>query len=224
MNKLIRSGMRSPSAHGDTTRQHILEVAGQLFAEHGYDATTSKQVCTEAQVNLAGVNYHFGSREGLYTAVLVEAHRRLLSREALTAIADGANDARSKLGQVIDGLVGGMGRDGWHLRVFMRELIAPSPSLDTLMLVEVAPKLAIVKAVLAQAAGLPQDDPRLPPCFLSTFAPCMMLLIANKTVLRRFMADFWQDPAALAHHLKTFAFAGLDAVARLGQNGESRWP
>lgn len=207
-----RSSIRANSAHGDATRQHMLDVAGPLFAEHGYEATTSKRVCEAAGVNLAGVNYHFGSREGLYAAVLVEAHRRLLSREALADIAAGAGAARAKLGQVIDTLVGGMGREGWHLRVFMRELIAPSAALDAVLLTEVAPKLAIVKRLLSEATGLAPDDARLPRCFLSAFAPCMMLLVANKTVLSRVMADFWQDPAALAHHLKTFALAGLDAI------------
>ncbi|MET3133663.1 AcrR family transcriptional regulator [Oxalobacteraceae bacterium GrIS 1.11] len=209
-----RASTRSPSSHGDATRQHILEVAGSLFADGGYAATTSKQVCTAAQVNLAGVNYHFGGREGLYAAVLVEAHHRLLSREALSAIAAGPGDARAKLGQVIDGLIQGMGRDGWHLRVFMRELISPSPALDSAMLIEIGPKLGIVKLLLAEAAGMALEDARLPRCFLSIFAPCMMLLIANRGTLSRVMADFWQEPAALALHLKTFAFAGLDAIAR----------
>lgn len=208
-----RSSIRANSAHGDATRQHMLDVAGPLFAEYGYDATTSKRVCEAAGVNQAGVNYHFGGREGLYAAVLVEAHRRLLSREALADIAAGAGDARAKLGQVIDGLIGGMGREGWHLRVFMRELIAPSAALDAMLLDEVMPKLAIVNSLLAEATGLAADDPRLPRCFLSAFAPCIMLLVANKAVLSRVMADFWQDPAALACHLKTFALAGLAAIA-----------
>ncbi|HAT31637.1 MAG TPA: DUF1956 domain-containing protein [Janthinobacterium sp.] len=209
-----RTSIRVPSAHGDATRQHILEVAGRLYADGGRDSVTSKQVCTAAAVNLAGVNYHFGSREGLYTAVLVEAHRRLFSRAALSAIADGAGDARAKLGQVIDTLVGGIGQDGWHLRVFVRELISPSPALDTMILVEAGPKLAILKSLLAEAMGLEADDVRLARCFLSTFAPCMMLLIANKSVLGRVMGQLWQDPPALARHLKTFAFAGLDAAVR----------
>lgn len=199
-------------AHGDATRQHILEVAGRLYAEHGCKATTSKQVCTAAQVNLASVNYHFGSREGLYGAVLVEAHRRLLSREALSAIADGAGDARAKLGQIIDGLVAGMGGEGWHLRVFMRELVAPSAALDAMILSEALPKLSIIKTVLAAASRLGAQDPRLTRCFLSTFAPCMMLLIADRAVLQRIMPGIWQDPQALASHLKTFALAGLDAI------------
>lgn len=208
-----RASIRANSAHGDATRQHMLDVAGPLFAEHGYDATTSKRVCEAAGVNLAGVNYHFGGREGLYAAVLVEAHRRLLSREALADIAAGAGDARARLGQVIDALVGGMGREGWHLRVFMRELIAPSAALDAALLDEVMPKLSIVNGLLAEATGLAPDDPRLARCFLSAFAPCMILLVANKAVLSRVMADFWQDPAALAGHLKTFALAGLAAIA-----------
>lgn len=209
---LARADRRAPRPHGAATRLHILEMAGRLFAEHGA-ATTSKQVCTAAQVNLAAVNYHFGHRAGLYAAVLLEAHHRLLSLEALNAIAAGAGDARAKLGQVIDGLLDGIGQDGWPLRVFVRELLSPSPALAPLLRAEVCPKLLILKRVLAEAAGLAPDDARLPRCLLSCFAPCMLLLLADPTLLRCTLAGLRQDPPDLARHLKTFAFAGLDAVA-----------
>lgn len=48
------------------TRIRILEAAAAIFAEHGYSATTIRQICSRAQVNLAAVNYHFGGKEGLY--------------------------------------------------------------------------------------------------------------------------------------------------------------
>ena len=61
---------RGKRGDGDLTRARILESAGQLAAECGYANMTSKQVCERAHVNMAAVNYHFGSREGLYAAVL----------------------------------------------------------------------------------------------------------------------------------------------------------
>ncbi len=47
------------------TKTRILDTAEQLFAEKGYAATSIRNITTEAGVNLASVNYHFGSKETL---------------------------------------------------------------------------------------------------------------------------------------------------------------
>ncbi|UCF66752.1 MAG: TetR family transcriptional regulator [Acidobacteriota bacterium] len=51
------------------TSQRILDVAEQLFAEHGFDATSLRAITKEAGVNLAAVHYHFGSKEALVEQV-----------------------------------------------------------------------------------------------------------------------------------------------------------
>ena len=43
------------------TRARILDAAERLFMAHGYDGTSMRQITGEAGVNLAAVNYHFGS-------------------------------------------------------------------------------------------------------------------------------------------------------------------
>ena len=53
------------------TKSTILDVAEQRFADQGFAATSLRQVTTDAGVNLAAVNYHFGSKEGLVKAVLM---------------------------------------------------------------------------------------------------------------------------------------------------------
>ena len=53
------------------TKQRILDAAEELFAREGYAATSLRRVTELAGVNLAGVNYHFGSKEGLLEAVIV---------------------------------------------------------------------------------------------------------------------------------------------------------
>jgi AcrR family transcriptional regulator len=47
------------------TKQKILNTAEQLFGEHGYDATSLRQIISAASVNLAAIHYHFGSKEEL---------------------------------------------------------------------------------------------------------------------------------------------------------------
>ena len=47
------------------TRARILDVAEQLFAEHGVGETTIRMITEAAHVNVAAVNYHFGGKDKL---------------------------------------------------------------------------------------------------------------------------------------------------------------
>jgi AcrR family transcriptional regulator len=52
------------------TKTRILDAAERLFVEHGFEATSLRSLTTAAEVNLAAVHYHFGSKEELFQAVL----------------------------------------------------------------------------------------------------------------------------------------------------------
>src|SRR6185312_11029386 len=75
------SRMRPPRASGrpiaivntrssGATKDRILDAAEALFMEHGFEATSLRAITTAAGVNLAAVNYHFGSKEELFQSVL----------------------------------------------------------------------------------------------------------------------------------------------------------
>src|SRR5437879_10314950 len=57
--------MKQPSA----TRSRILDVAEALFGERGLDRVSIRDITRKARVNLAAINYHFGSKEDLIAAV-----------------------------------------------------------------------------------------------------------------------------------------------------------
>src|SRR6058998_1049074 len=60
------SSSRAPAA----TKQRILDTAESLFMEHGFEATSLRSITAAAGVNLAAVNYHFGSKDELFQSVL----------------------------------------------------------------------------------------------------------------------------------------------------------
>jgi AcrR family transcriptional regulator len=53
------------------TKQKILDAAEKLFGENGYAATSLRHIISEAQVNLAAIHYHFGSKEDLLDQVIM---------------------------------------------------------------------------------------------------------------------------------------------------------
>lgn len=52
------------------TKTQIIEAAESLFAMQGYQQTSMREITAKAEVNLASVNYHFGSKNNLIQAVL----------------------------------------------------------------------------------------------------------------------------------------------------------
>jgi AcrR family transcriptional regulator len=90
------------------TKLTILDAAERLFADHGFAATSLRNIISDAEVNLAAVHYHFGSKEALIKAVL---DRRIipLNLERLRLLdlaeADGSN-ASDYLERIIEALIG----------------------------------------------------------------------------------------------------------------------
>src|SRR5689334_2358287 len=64
-----RRSVPQDAASADT-KTRILDAAEAQFMEHGFEATSLRGLTSAAGVNLAAVNYHFGSKEELFQAVL----------------------------------------------------------------------------------------------------------------------------------------------------------
>ncbi|MBE0615681.1 MAG: TetR family transcriptional regulator [Burkholderiales bacterium] len=91
------------------TRARILDAAESLFTEHGLEATTLRQITGAAAVNLAAVNYHFGSKEELIREVFRRRltwlnQRRLLELDSLEKAAGGKPIKPSQILEVFFGV------------------------------------------------------------------------------------------------------------------------
>lgn len=64
------SAASTKESSGSATRRRLLEAAEQLFSEQGFDRVSVRDITERAQANVAAVNYHFGSREGLVEQVI----------------------------------------------------------------------------------------------------------------------------------------------------------
>lgn len=212
---LMTKGTRALRSDGEVTRDRILVAAGELFAVTGFAETTNKAVAARAGVDLASINYHFGSRGGLYQAVLAEAHRHVLDLADLQLLQRSGLSPEDKLRTLLCQLVESLSDmdKGWYLSVLLTEIMNPSSHLQLLMQTEVGPKVVQIKSILGDITGIPPEDPAILRCLMSVAAPVLALLIGR----RRFMGpldSLCKTPdEMLASHLFTFSLAGLRAVA-----------
>ena len=211
----MTKAVRAQRSDGGATYGRILEAAGELFASTGFAETTSKMIAAQAEVDLASINYHFGSRNSLYQAVLVEAHNRFVSVESLQHLAASDLPARRKLKMLIAGLVESATVDqGWHARVLSREMLSPSSHLQVLLKKEFAGKIHNVLAVLAEITAIPSGDPALLRCLISVMAPCAMLLVIGRNASPVADNVRHMPRATLVDHLYRFALGGLEAIGQ----------
>ena len=83
-----------------STKERIISAAEDLFAQFGFSGTSLRQVTTHAEVNIAAVNYHFGSKENLVNEVF---RRRLdeLSEKRLRALRVALTDRPGELDPIL---------------------------------------------------------------------------------------------------------------------------
>ena len=70
----------SAAAQGDT-KSRLLEAATELFSRDGFEGASTRAIGSLAGVNIATLAYHFGSKEGLYEAVLAQIYEEILALE-----------------------------------------------------------------------------------------------------------------------------------------------
>src|SRR5262245_57738178 len=111
------------------TREKIIKAASRAVARNGYDGASIRTIVAAADVNQAAINYHFGSKDGLYRAVLQAALLALMNDDgarpgegALSREAALRRFLRQQLRPMISG-----DELSAYVRIFSWETLKPSP-------------------------------------------------------------------------------------------------
>ncbi len=115
------------SVREDDAKQRLVAAAGPVFAKHGFDRATVREICREAGVNIAAVGYHFGDKFGLYREVIRTIRGRCQASHSFPPPVGLA--ARDELHHHVSMMLRQMlsGDDsGWEAQLMMREMNHPT--------------------------------------------------------------------------------------------------
>ncbi len=131
-------------------KQHIIEAAIDLFAQKGFEGTSIRDLAAKADVNVAMVNYYFGSKDKLFEA-LVEMKagsargilEELLKDKAMTSI--------EKIDRIIDSYIERLFHNRKFHRVLHQELImGQRESLQESIANILMPNSNAIKSIIAE--------------------------------------------------------------------------
>ena len=166
----LRSATNAEAARGPgATRDRILAAAERLFMDHGFEATSLRMITAEASVNLAAVNYHFGSKERLVEEVFRRRlsglnAERLRTLDALETAARGAPLAPEKIIEAFFGSALRMSQDVEHggrtfIRLLGRAYTEPARFIRDFLAREYAEVLRRFRGALVKSLPhLPSDE------------------------------------------------------------------
>jgi TetR/AcrR family transcriptional regulator, regulator of cefoperazone and chloramphenicol sensitivity len=210
-----RTDERRPS-----TRRHLLEAAGEVFAEKGVERATAKEISERAQTNTAAVNYYFGGIDGLYAAVLEEARNSIFSDHTIAKAIEGKTSPKAKLEAIFHAVFQtllGPASSSWVLRVLGRDMVTPTPASLAAKAKLILPRARILRRFVGDFVGLPEDHPRVALACVSLLAPFCMLVVADRHRMTRELPSLALGPdnaPDVARHMAQFALAGLEGLRR----------
>lgn len=203
-----------------SVKQRIIDAAGDVFGRMGFKAATIREICRAAGVNVASINYHFGSKKELYRTVVTDLLARTFSRYPVDEGIDAQSSPEARLRAFVhgalrrllspDGLSGYPGKG----QLIAKEMADPSPFLDDLVDEFIRPTAAVLSAIIAEILGPQAPMQIVLRCQISVIGQCFHYALARPIVSRLAAVDF-SDAAimdALTDHITRFSLAGIQSI------------
>ncbi|OIQ50761.1 HTH-type transcriptional repressor NicS [Pseudodesulfovibrio hydrargyri] len=200
------------------TKKALLLAAMEVFADKGFDSATVRDICGLAKANVAAVNYHYGSKDGLYAAVLEEIFPK---GEEWISDEDHNLPAEERLHRFVRGLAEEIytqstGQIAQKWAIFLREMAKPSHNLDLIVQHQVQPRANELRDILTLLLGPGAPDQTLAYCSSNIWA-LMLDHLLTQPILDRLTPhrpNLGLDVQDFVDHVFHFALGGINSVKK----------
>ena len=202
------------SGRDDGTRERLLRVAGETFAEKGFRATTVREVCERARANVAAVSYHFGGKDELYKQVLDSVFAYAMGRYPPDLGQDEARTPRERLFAFVRSFLLRMldpEKPVWHRKLMARERAEPSPAMRHAIGKGIRKGRRLLHEILTEALGPNAAEECVDHCIASVVGQCLFYhrgdLAPNPAGPR--IEPTPEGVDQLARHITDFSLGGI---------------
>jgi AcrR family transcriptional regulator len=201
----------------DATRGRLIEAAGPVFAEHGFQGATIREICSRAGANVAAVNYHFRDKAGLYLAVLrqsMHAGGQPEPREIAMQAATPEESLRLMIHSMMRRMHESAAGPACHFRIMVHEMVHPTEALPRVVEEIIGPNHAALRQILSRLLGKPPDDDQTRLCSHSIIGQIVHYAYAGP-MIALLWPDLRMSPErleAIAAHISEFS---LNAIKTL---------
>ena len=205
----------------DSTKGALLQAAAPIFARNGYALARIRDIATSAGTNVAAVNYHFGSKEGLYISVLRRLISQAIDRFPLAGppgAAQAGPEQRFAMG--VDSLIrrftSAVSVD-ILAEIMVREMAHPTTALDQIVQELIKPQFHQMSGIVAELLGPAARQRDIETASFSVAGQCLFYLLARPLIERLAPQALPHSEAGLKRlsgHITSFSLAGLRETRR----------
>ena len=185
--------MKPRQERSEQTRQRLLLAAAEVFGALGYEGATTRLVARKAGQRLSSITYYFGSKEGLFQAVMEQVATRVHQPlgpvlEQINQLTDFApGEARELLYQVLDRFAGQIiasDENDFFVLMWIREQFDPTVAFEIIYREVVARVLHPIVRLVASVLGLSAEDPQCRLRALTIVGQILIFRTARRAALK----------------------------------------
>lgn len=201
------------------TRFAVMEAAGQIFADEGYSKATVRDICRQADANIAAINYHFGDKKSLYLAVLKHYQEIVFQTYPPDLGITATQKPEEKLRAFIRSFLMRImdeGRPAWFGKLLAREFTNPSWAFDILVEETIRPSFQLLTGIIAAILDKNQKDRVVRLCAMSIVGQCLYFRHSHPVISRLFPGESFgpKQIDELTEHITLFSLQGLKKEKR----------
>lgn len=203
--------MPAPTPLDDDTPQRLIAAGAEVFGRHGYKSATVRAIVLKAKANIGAVNYHFGGKLGLYTAVLQHCVASAIRRYPPDLDLQPGATPEERLQAFVRSTLLRLFEDqgcAWHGPLLAREFADPTPALDAVAASAIRPLSEHLALVVRDLAPHLDGAAQRLTC-LSIIGQCFFWGFGRPMLIRLQPLQGIPDVEVLAGHITGFSLAAL---------------
>ncbi len=208
----------APSTENGGVRERLLQAAFEVFAEQGFKKTTVRDICCRADVNVASVNYYFGSKQELYEEVCRYSCGAAGESPPIFPL-NGLVSPEKKLQSFVQQFMQTIllqGASSLQGKIMAREMMEPTSALQIIVQEMIRPRHEQLSGIIRGILGDGADGVLVRRCCFSIVGQCLYYRFA-RVVAQELQPGLDFDEKTvneIAGHITFFTLQALRGIAR----------